>query len=108
MQNAGMLAVVCVVMGARLAVVVANWRGFLEAPLLVLGAGTLASGSAEPFGVLLAVVAVIAYLMLARVPLLPGALSAAAPAVVLALAILDVGDFAAGRTMAHPLRCAGV
>ena len=31
MQNAGLLAVVCVVVGARLAVVVANWRGFLEA-----------------------------------------------------------------------------
>ena len=46
MQNAGLLAVVCVVVGARLAVVVANWQGFLEAPLLILGAGTLASGSA--------------------------------------------------------------
>ena len=30
---------VCVVVGARLAVVVANWRGFLEAPLLILSAG---------------------------------------------------------------------
>jgi phosphatidylglycerol---prolipoprotein diacylglyceryl transferase len=94
-QNAGLLAVVSVVAGARLAVVVANCRGFLEAPLLVLGAGTLASGSAALFGVLLAVLAVIVYLTLARVPLLT-ALASAAPAVMLALAILDVGDFAAG------------
>jgi phosphatidylglycerol:prolipoprotein diacylglycerol transferase len=101
MQNAGLLAVVCVVAGARLAVVVANWRGFLEAPLLVLGADTLASGSAAPFGVLLAVVAVIAYLILARVPLVP-ALYAAMPAVMLALAILDVGDFAAGSHYGAP------
>ncbi len=54
-QNAGLLAVVCVVVGARLAVVAANWRGFLEAPLLILSAGTLASGSAAIFGVVLAV-----------------------------------------------------
>jgi phosphatidylglycerol:prolipoprotein diacylglycerol transferase len=100
-QNAGLLAVVCVVVGARLAVIVANWRGFLEAPLLVLGAGTLASGSAALFGVLLAVVAAIVYLRLAGVPLLP-ALSAAAPAVTLTLAILDVGDFAAGSRYGAP------
>jgi phosphatidylglycerol:prolipoprotein diacylglycerol transferase len=94
-QNAGLLAVVCVVVGARLAVVAANWRGFLEAPLLILSAGTLASGSAVIFGVVLAVIAVILYLLLARIPLVP-ALDAAAPAVMLVLAVLDIGDFAAG------------
>ena len=94
-QNAGLLAVVCVVVGARLAVVAANWRGFLEAPLLILSAGTLASGNAAIFGVVLAVIAVILYLLLARVPLVP-AVDAASPAVMLVLAVLDIGDFAAG------------
>ena len=94
-QNAGLLAVLCVVVGARLAVVVANWRGFLEAPLLILAAGTLASGNAAIFGVLLAAVAVVLYLLRAHVPV-TGALAAGAPAIMLALAILDIGNFAAG------------
>jgi phosphatidylglycerol:prolipoprotein diacylglycerol transferase len=100
-QTAGLLAVVCVVVGARLAVVVANWRGFLEAPLLILSAGTLASGSAAIFGVLLAAVAVVLYLLRAHAPLM-GALAAAAPAVMLAAAILDIGDFAAGSHYGAP------
>jgi phosphatidylglycerol---prolipoprotein diacylglyceryl transferase len=100
-QNAGLLVVVCVVAGARLAVVVGNWRGFLEAPLLVLRAGTLSTGSAACFGVLLAVIAAVTYLLLARVPLVP-ALGAAAPVVVLALAILEIGDFAAGSHYGAP------
>ncbi|HEY3989368.1 MAG TPA: prolipoprotein diacylglyceryl transferase family protein [Acidobacteriaceae bacterium] len=100
-QNSGLLAVVCLVVGARLAVVIANWRGFLEAPLLILAAGTLASGSAAIFGVLLAAVAVVLYLLRARMPLLR-ALDAAAPAVILALAILDIGDFAAGSHFGAP------
>src|SRR3984885_15350887 len=62
-QNTGLLAVVCVVVGARLAVGGANWRGFLAGPLLILSAGTLASGSAAIFGVLLAAVAVILSLL---------------------------------------------
>lgn len=94
-QNAGLLAVISIVAGARLAVVVANWRGFLEAPLLILVAGTLASGTAAVYGVLLAVIASCFYLLRSRVPLIR-ALDAAAPAVVLALAILDIADFAAG------------
>jgi phosphatidylglycerol:prolipoprotein diacylglycerol transferase len=100
-QNAGLLAVVCVVVGARLAVVLANWRGFLEAPLLILAAGTLASSSAAVYGVLLAVIAACVYLLRARVPLLR-AIDAAAPAVVLALAILDIGNFAAGSHYGAP------
>jgi phosphatidylglycerol---prolipoprotein diacylglyceryl transferase len=100
-QNAGLLCVVCVVLGARLAVVLANWRGFLEAPLLVLSAGTLASGSAAIFGVLMAAIATVAYLLRTRVPLVP-ALAAASPAVVLALAVLDLGDFAAGSHYGAP------
>ena len=100
-QNAGLLAVVSVVVGARLAVVVANWRGFLEAPLLILSAGTLASGSAATFGVLLAVVVVVLYLLRARVPVM-GALAAGAPAMMLALAILDIGNFAAGSHYGAP------
>jgi phosphatidylglycerol:prolipoprotein diacylglycerol transferase len=100
-QTAGLLAVVCVVAGARLAVVLDNWRGFLEAPLLILRAGTLSTGSATRFGVLLAMLAVIAYLLFTRVPLVR-ALDAAAPAVMLALAILDIGDFAAGSHYGAP------
>jgi phosphatidylglycerol:prolipoprotein diacylglycerol transferase len=100
-QNAGLLAVVCVVAGARLAVVVENWHGFLEAPLLILAAGTLASGSAASFGVLLALIAALVYLKVTRVPLVP-ALAAAAPAVMLALAVLDIGDFAAGSHYGAP------
>jgi phosphatidylglycerol---prolipoprotein diacylglyceryl transferase len=100
-QNAGLLAVVCVVAGARLAVIVDNWHGFLEAPLLILAAGTLASGSAASFGVLLALIAALVYLKVTRVPLVP-ALAAAAPAVMLALAVLDIGDFAAGSHYGAP------
>jgi len=47
-QTAGLLAVLCIVLGARLAVVIDNWQGFLQAPLLILGAGTLSTGSASP------------------------------------------------------------
>jgi phosphatidylglycerol:prolipoprotein diacylglycerol transferase len=100
-QNAGLLAVVCIVVGARLAVVVANWRGFLEAPLLILRAGTLSNGGAAWFGVLLAAITAVVYLRLTRVPLVP-ALDAAAPAVMLALAVLDIGDFAAGSRYGAP------
>ena len=100
-QNAGLLAVLCVVVGARLAVVIANWRGFFEAPLLVLTAGTLGSGEASAYGVLLAVIATSVYLLHARQPLVR-TLDAAAPAVVLALAILDIGDFAAGSHFGAP------
>src|SRR5882757_9201117 len=94
-QMAGLLAVLCIVVGARLAVVIDNWRGFLQAPLLILSAGTLSKGSAVNFGVMLATIVALAYLLLARVPLIR-ALDAAAPAVMLALAILDIADFAAG------------
>jgi phosphatidylglycerol---prolipoprotein diacylglyceryl transferase len=94
-QNAGLLAVVSIVVGARLAVAIANWRGFLEAPLLILTAGTLASGSAAMYGVLLAIVATGIYLWRSGTPLVR-TFAAAAPAVVLALAILDIADFAAG------------
>ena len=94
-QNAGLLAVVSVVVGARLAVIIANWRGFFEAPLLILTAGTLAFGSAAIYGVLLAIIATFIYLLRSRVPLIR-ALDTAAPAVILSLAILDIADFAAG------------
>jgi phosphatidylglycerol---prolipoprotein diacylglyceryl transferase len=100
-QNAGVIAVFSIVVGARLAVVIANWRGFLEAPLLILGAGTLASGSAAMFGVLLAGIAIVLYLLRMHVPLIR-ALAAAAPAVVLAAAILDIGNFAAGSHYGAP------
>jgi phosphatidylglycerol:prolipoprotein diacylglycerol transferase len=100
-QNAGLIAVVSVVAGGRLAVVIANWRGFLEAPLLILASGTLASGSAVIFGVLLATVVVVLYLLRARLPMM-GALAAAAPAMMLALAILDIGNFAAGSHYGAP------
>jgi phosphatidylglycerol:prolipoprotein diacylglycerol transferase len=94
-QNAGLIMVVSAVVGARLAVAIENWRGFLEAPLLILATGTLRSGSAEAFGAALAAVACIVYLLWARVPVWR-ALDAAAPAAALAAGILDIGDFAAG------------
>ncbi|HZD78050.1 MAG TPA: prolipoprotein diacylglyceryl transferase family protein [Acidobacteriaceae bacterium] len=100
-QSAGLLTVLCIVFGARLAVVIANWRGFLQAPLLILTAGTLSTGSAAIFGVILAAVAAIAYLLFVRVPVIR-ALDAAAPAVVLALAILDIANFAAGSHYGAP------
>jgi phosphatidylglycerol:prolipoprotein diacylglycerol transferase len=100
-QTAGLLAVLCIVMGARLAVVIDNWQGFLQAPLLILSAGTLSTGSAVIFGVMLAAIVTIAYLLLARVPLIR-ALDAAAPAVMLALAILDIANFAAGSHYGAP------
>jgi phosphatidylglycerol:prolipoprotein diacylglycerol transferase len=100
-QNAGLIAVFSIVVGARLAVVIANWRGFLEAPLLILSAGTLASGRAAIFGVLLAGVAVVLYLLRTRVPLLR-AIDASTPAIMLAAAILDIGNFAAGSHYGAP------
>lgn len=100
-QNAGLLAVVSIVVGARLAVVIANWRGFFEAPLLILTAGTIASGSAAIYGVFLAVVVTCVYLWRSRVPLM-SALDAVAPAAILSLAILDIADFAAGSHFGAP------
>jgi phosphatidylglycerol:prolipoprotein diacylglycerol transferase len=100
-QMAGLLSVLCIVVGARLAVVIGNWQGFLQAPLLILSAGTLSTGSAVLFGVLLAAIVALAYLVLARVPLIR-ALDAAAPAVMLALAILDIANFAAGSHYGAP------
>jgi phosphatidylglycerol:prolipoprotein diacylglycerol transferase len=100
-QTAGLLAVLCIVMGARLAVVIGNWRGFLQAPLLILSAGTLSTSSAVLFGVMVAAIVALAYLLLARVPLIR-ALDAAAPAVMLALAILDIANFAAGSHYGAP------
>jgi phosphatidylglycerol:prolipoprotein diacylglycerol transferase len=100
-QTAGLLAVLCIVIGARLAVVIDNWQGFLQAPLLILSAGTLSTGSAVMFGVLLAAIATLTYLLFARVPVIR-ALDAAAPAVMLALAILDIANFAAGSHYGAP------
>jgi phosphatidylglycerol:prolipoprotein diacylglycerol transferase len=100
-QTAGLLAVLCIVLGARLAVVIDNWQGFLQAPLLILSAGTLSTGSAVMFGVLLAAIGVLAYLLFVRVPVIR-ALDAAAPAVLLALAILDIANFAAGTHYGAP------
>jgi phosphatidylglycerol---prolipoprotein diacylglyceryl transferase len=100
-QTSGLLAVLCIVIGARLAVVIDNWQGFLHAPLLILSAGTLSTGSAVMFGVLLAIIVTIVYLLFARMPVFR-ALDAAAPAVVLALAILDIADFAAGSHSGAP------
>lgn len=94
-QNAGLLTVISIVVGARLAVIIANWRGFFEAPLLILSAGTLASGNPAMYGVLLAIVAACIYLWRSRTPLVRAFAAAAAP-VVLVLAILDIADFAAG------------
>ena len=99
--NAGLLAVLCVIAGARLAVVVANWRGFLVAPLLILRAGTWGSGSTALFGLLLAIVACGIYLRRASLPFLRS-LDAAAPALAVVAAVLDVGDFAAGAHYGAP------
>jgi phosphatidylglycerol---prolipoprotein diacylglyceryl transferase len=100
-QNAGLIAVFSIVVGARLAVVIANWRGFLDAPLLILSAGTLASGSAAIFGVVLAAIALVLYLLRTGVPLLR-AIDASAPAIMMATAILDIGNFAAGSHYGAP------
>ena len=100
-QTAGFFTAVCIVVGARLAVVIDNWQGFLQAPLLILSAGTLSTGSAAVFGVALAAVAVCVYLLFVHVPLIR-ALDAAAPAVLLALAILDIANFAAGSQYGAP------
>ncbi|MCU1314344.1 MAG: Prolipoprotein diacylglyceryl transferase [Acidobacteriaceae bacterium] len=100
-QNAGLIVVVSAVAGARLAVALENWRGFLEAPLLIVATGTLSSGSTAGFGAALAAVAGIVYLLWARVPVW-SALDAAAPAAALAAGILDIGDFAAGTHYGAP------
>lgn len=100
-QMAGLLAVVSIVIGARLAVIIANWHGFFEAPLLILTAGTLVYGSATAYGVLLALIVACAYLLRSHVPLIR-ALESAAPAVILSLAILDIADFAAGSHYGAP------
>ena len=100
-QNAGLIVIVSAVAGARLAVAIENWRGFLEAPLLILATGTLTSGSAAGFGAALAAVACIVYLLWARIPLWR-ALDAASPAAALAAGILDIGDFAAGTHYGAP------
>ena len=100
-QNAGLIVVVSAVVGSRLAVAIENWRGFLEAPLLILATGTVSSGNTAGFGAVLASVACIVYLLWARMPVWR-ALDAAAPAAALAAGILDIGDFAAGTHYGAP------
>jgi len=100
-QTAGLIAVTAIILGARLAVVVANWRGFLVAPLLILMAGTLTTGSAAAYGVLLAIAAAGLYLWRVRLPLVP-ALACATPAILLALGVLDIANFAAGSHYGAP------
>jgi len=100
-SNAALLAVVALVVGARLAVIAANWRAFLVAPLLILRAGTAPSGIAPLVGVLLAAAACCVYLRRVGLPLLH-AWDTAAPALALAAAVLDVADFAAGTRYGAP------
>lgn len=101
--NAALLSVGAVVIGARLAIIAANWRGFLEAPLLILGAGTINAGAGTPtlYGALLAAAVCCVYLRRGGLPLLRS-LDAAAPALALAAAVLDVADFAAGSHYGTP------
>ncbi len=100
-SHAALLSVASVVIGSRLAIVAANWRAFLVAPLLILRAGTMPAGSGALYGVLLAVVVCCIYLRRARLPLLPS-LDAAAPALALAAAVLDIADFSAGSHYGSP------
>lgn len=100
-QNAALLGVLAIVVGSRLAVAVENWRGFLTAPLLVLASGTMHTGSAAVFGVVLALVLCAISLVRAGVPLLPAA-ATGSPAIALASGVIDIGDFAAGTHFGSP------
>ena len=100
-SSAAQLGVLSILVGTRLAVIVANWRGFLEAPLLIVLSGTMRPGGAALCGVLLACVVCGIYLRRAGVPLLP-ALDAGAPAFALSAAVLDVADFLAGSHYGAP------
>ena len=99
--NAAGLAVVCIIVGGRLATVLANWNSFLAAPLLVLRRATMSADSAALAGVLLACVVCGAYLLRGGLPLLPS-LDTAAPALAVAAAVLDIGAFAAGSHYGAP------
>ncbi len=101
LHTTALLSVTALFVGARIAVVAANWRTFLEAPLLVLLAGTLHTGSAAWWGLLLAITAGCLSLRNDGLPLLPS-LDAAAPALAVAAAVLDMADFAAGSQYGSP------
>lgn len=102
-QNAGILFVVSTIVGARLTVIFANWRGFLLAPILILATGTLQTGNAAAIGAALGLVVLVTYLLREHISL-PLAFSAAAPAAMLGMGVLDVANFAAGTHWGSPTR----
>ena len=93
--NTALLALTALVVGARLAAVVANWRGLFVAPVLILRSGTTRPGIAALTGILLAAIVACISLRRARLPLLLS-IDTAAPALAVAAAVLDIADFAAG------------
>ena len=94
--NAGMFAIIAAFALSRLLLVIANLKSFLAYPILLLMVPSL-----TPLGVLLTVIAVLAYLRVRGLPLL-ATLDAWAPCATLAWAFLAVGHFAEGSDPGLP------
>ncbi len=99
--NLGLIAVVAVLVGARLLFAIANWSSFRVAPLLLL---SLSSARAPVFalgGVGIALLVCAAYAWRAHLPLLR-VMDVAAPGLALGHAFACIGCFAAGCDYGGP------
>jgi phosphatidylglycerol:prolipoprotein diacylglycerol transferase len=94
--NAGLFAIIAAFALSRLLLVATNFRSFLSYPILLLMVPSL-----TPLGLLLTAVAVVVYLRLRRLPLLP-TLDVWAPCAALAWAFLAIGHFAEGSDPGLP------
>jgi phosphatidylglycerol:prolipoprotein diacylglycerol transferase len=94
--TAGLFAMIAAFVFSRLLLVVTNLKSFLSFPLLLLMVPSL-----TPLGLLLTILAVLLYLRLKGLPLLP-TLDAWAPCATLAWAFLALGHFAEGSDPGTP------
>jgi phosphatidylglycerol:prolipoprotein diacylglycerol transferase len=94
--NAGLFAIIAAFVLSRLLLVATNFKSFLAYPALLLMVPSL-----TPLGLLLTAVAVVIYLRLHGLPLLP-TLDAWAPCATLAWVFLALGHFAEGSDPGLP------
>ena len=94
--NAGLFAILSAFVLSRLLLVIINLHNFLAYPILLLMVPSLTAT-----GILLTLVAIVFYLRLRRLPILP-ALDAWAPCATLTWAFLALGHFAEGSDAGLP------
>jgi phosphatidylglycerol:prolipoprotein diacylglycerol transferase len=99
--DTGIAAVLTALIGPRLVLIFTNWHDFLAHPLWMLGLVTVRSPLAMALGLALAILATLALMHFARLPV-RRALDAFAPALALGSTIYWVGTFLAGSHFGAP------